>query len=185
MLLLAAFMNTSHELPTAAGFLGFVLVILVGALPATAQQPTVKLTTLADARPLDIYQPAERPPQPTLGPRFVPPVRENHVHGVLLLAPVVYVAALLDMHQTSSQLPHFHEYDALARPFLKLPTPLFYTSGMVLATGLNLAAWKMDRSPRLHRMWWVAQTASSIGNFFGYSYTKVHSRAPTVALNPD
>jgi hypothetical protein len=68
-------MITSHEPPTAARFLGFVFVILVGALPAAAQQPTVKFTALADARPSDIYQPAEKPPQPTLGPRFVPPVR--------------------------------------------------------------------------------------------------------------
>ena len=170
-MLLATFMNTSHELPTR--FLGFAFVILVGALPAAAQQPTAKLTALADARTSDVYQPLDQAPQPTLGPRFTSPVREDR-RTFLWFSAAVYTAALLDMSETSSKLPNFREYDPLARPLLKLPTPLYFGTGVALATGINLAGWKMERSSRWRREWWIAQTVSIIGNLGGYAYTKAH-----------
>jgi len=84
---------------------------------------------------------------------------------VLLLGAAVYTGALLDMHETYKQLPNFHEDDPLARPLLKLPAPLFYGTGVGLATGINLLGWKMEASPRWHKLWWIAQTTTIAGHF--------------------
>jgi hypothetical protein len=70
----------------------------------------------------------------------------------------------------------------LARPFLKLPTPLFYTSGIAMETGVNLVGWKMARSSRWQRAWWMAQSAAIFAHFGAYAYTKAHSRP---AISPD
>jgi hypothetical protein len=165
-------MNPAHDLPTATRFLVLLFLILAGASQISAQQPPANLTALADARPSSVYQPTDAP-QPTLGPRFIRRPEENH-HIFFVLGTAVYTAALLDMAETSSRLPNFHEYDPLARPLLKLPPPLYYTAGMSWATGINLVGWKMARAPRMRRFWWTAQAAAIMGHLTGFGYTRTH-----------
>jgi hypothetical protein len=91
-----------------------------------------------------------------------------------LASTTVYAFAFLDMHQTMSLRPHINEHDPLARPFVKLPEPAYYASGIALATGVNWLGWKLGHGRRLHRVWWLPQALTVAGNSFGYSYTLAH-----------
>lgn len=84
----------------------------------------------------------------------------------------VYAAAAWDMHSTHMKnyqgcLVSYCESDPLARPFLRLPAPAYYISGFALTTGVNWLSWRMGRSPRLHRIWWLPQALSIGGNTWG------------------
>ncbi len=86
----------------------------------------------------------------------------------------VYAAAGLDVQRSESMLPNFDEKDPVVRPFLRLPAPAYYASAALFATGINFLGWKMARSERWHKIWWVPQVASMAGNFAGYGYTRAH-----------
>jgi hypothetical protein len=90
----------------------------------------------------------------------------------LILSAGVYTAAWLDMSETQSSMPNFTEEDPLARPFLVLPKPLYYTSGTMLGTAVNWLGWKMQRSERWHRIWWLPQAVSIATNLSAYGYTR-------------
>jgi hypothetical protein len=86
----------------------------------------------------------------------------------------VYTAAGLDMQQSESMLPHFHEKDPVGRPFLRLPAPAYYASTAMFATGINFLGRKMARSERWHKIWRIRQATSMTGNLAGYGYTPAH-----------
>jgi len=102
------------------------------------------------------------------------PLEDRAPKKFVLMSAVVYTGAFLDMQESVSLRPHFHEHDPLARPFTHLPVPAYYAAGGVLATGVNFLAWSMARSHRLHRFWWLAPLCSISGNMTGYAYTKMH-----------
>ncbi|MGA7914936.1 MAG: hypothetical protein WCA00_06850 [Candidatus Acidiferrales bacterium] len=101
-------------------------------------------------------------------------MKDEHKRLFFVLSAGVYTAAGLDMEQTGASLPHFREYDPLARPLVGLPTSAYYVAGALFATGVNWLGWKMARSPRWHKIWWVPQATSIAGNLAGYSYTRAH-----------
>ena len=72
----------------------------------------------------------------------------------LFLSAAVYGAALADMHRTLEVRKNswWYETDPLAKPFVRLPTPAYYVTGLALATGLNWMSWKMAHSSRWHRL---------------------------------
>jgi hypothetical protein len=95
-----------------------------------------------------------------------------------LAAGAVYGAAFTDMYQTRSAVDQcarsvlyckygFHERDPLARPFVQTSAPVYYASGFAVATGVNWLAWKMSRSRRWHRVWWLPQLISVSANTWG------------------
>jgi hypothetical protein len=92
-----------------------------------------------------------------------------------VLSAGVYIAAVLDMQQSEAMLPHFDEKDPAVRPFLRLPAPAYYASAALFATGMNFLGWKMARSERWHKIWWLPQVASMAGNLTGYGYTRAHA----------
>lgn len=102
------------------------------------------------------------------------PVCDAHQRLFITLSAGVYAASALDMQESESRLPHFREYDPLARPFVGLPAPAYYAAGALFATGVNWLGWKMARSPRWHKIWWVPQVATMAGNMAGYGYTRAH-----------
>jgi len=94
-----------------------------------------------------------------------------------------YGVAALDMHTTQDtarrvqrvhqQYPSFpldysFEANPLARPFLKLPAPAYYAGGAALVTGINWISFRMSRSRRFRRVWWLPQALSITGNTYGY-----------------
>jgi hypothetical protein len=91
-----------------------------------------------------------------------------------LLTAGVYTAAGLDMQRSESMLPNFDERDPVVRPFLRLPAPAYDASAALFATGMNFLGWKMARSERWHKIWWVPQVCSMAGNLAGYGYTRAH-----------
>lgn len=91
-----------------------------------------------------------------------------------VLSAGVYTAAGLDMQRSESMLPHFNERDPVVRPFLRLPAPAYYASAALFATGINFLGWKMARSERGHKIWWVPQVSSMAGNLAGYGSTRTH-----------
>lgn len=91
-----------------------------------------------------------------------------------VLTAGVCTAAGLDMHQSESMLPHFEEKDPIVRPFLRLPAPAYYASAALFAAGMNFLGWKMARSERWHKIWWLPQVTSMAGNLAGYGYTRAH-----------
>jgi hypothetical protein len=150
----------------------FILVTTFAALPAAhAQIIPVSLTheALPDSK---------IPTRPSLTPlpRFEPrkPVKDEHKRLFWMMSAGVYTAAAFDMHETESLRPHFREYDPLARPLVGLPAPAYYAAGALFATGVNWLGWKMARSPRWHKIWWVPQVTSMAGNLAGYSFTRTH-----------
>jgi|HubBroStandDraft_6_1064221.scaffolds.fasta_scaffold118649_1 hypothetical protein len=100
-----------------------------------------------------------------------PSLRANR-KKFIAMSLAVYGLAFLDMHETMSLEPGLVEHDPLARPFTKLPQPAFYLTGAAMSTGVNFVAWKLGRSPKWHKMWWVPQAACAYGNIYGYGTTK-------------
>lgn len=86
--------------------------------------------------------------------RFEPkkPVADSHERLFFAMTAKVYAAAGLDLEETASLRPHFHEVDPLAKPFVGLPTPAYYVGGALFATGENWLGWKMARSLRWHKI---------------------------------
>jgi hypothetical protein len=100
-----------------------------------------------------------------------PPARRPNRAAFILMSAAVYGAATLDMHETMSLRPNLIEHDPLARPFTRLAPPEYYACGYALTTAVNLIAWRMMRSARWHRVWWLPQAASIAGNDWGYTST--------------
>jgi hypothetical protein len=88
----------------------------------------------------------------------------------ILLSAGVYAASLADMHQTLKfrNKPWWYEKDPLAKPFVRLPTPAYYASGLAMATGLNFLSWKMAHSKRWHKLAPVPQLLAISGNLYGF-----------------
>jgi hypothetical protein len=118
-----------------------------------------RISSLPDAE----WSPRREPRKPLINARFSP---------YLILSAGVYSAAWLDMTETQSSMPNFTEADPLARPFLLLPKPLYYASGTMLGTAVNWLGWKMQRSERWHRIWWLPQAVSIAVNLSAYGYTR-------------
>jgi hypothetical protein len=151
-----------------------MLMFFVAALPAArAQILPVSLVhdTAADAKIPSGTVLAPLPPLPREVRRAVKPALPK---SFFVLSAGVYTAAGLDMQRSESMLPHFDEKDPVVRPFLRLPAPAYYASAALFATGINFLGWKMARSERWHKIWWVPQVASMAGNCAGYGYTRAH-----------
>jgi hypothetical protein len=151
-----------------------MFLLLVAALPAAhAQILPVSFTK-------DIVPDSKIPSGIVLVPLPLPrseprkPVKDARPRLYLLIAAGVYTAASLDMQQSESMMPHFHENDPFARPLLRLPAPAYYASAALFATGINWLGWKMAQSDRWHKIWWIPQVASIAGNMAGYGYTRAH-----------
>jgi len=150
-----------------------MFVFLAALLPAArAQIVPVSLTntTAADSR---IPSGTVMAPLPRSEPRSA--VKTAVPKSFFVLSAGVYAAASLDMQQSESMLPHFDEKDPIARPFLRLPAPAYYASAALFATGMNFLGWKMARSERWHKIWWLPQVTSMAGNLAGYGYTRAHA----------
>jgi hypothetical protein len=93
-----------------------------------------------------------------------------HKTQFLILGAAVYGASLADMHQTLAErrYPWWYERDPLAKPFVTLPTPAYYATGLAMATGLNWISWKMGHSRKWHRLAPIPQVLAIAGNTYGY-----------------
>jgi hypothetical protein len=127
------------------------------------------------------FTPGIRAPTTTIQPiKPLPPLKMKHpledrsVRRFILLSTGVYAAATMDMQESVSLRPRFHEDDPLAKPFANLPLPAYYATGLAFATGLNWLGWRMARSERWHSVWWLPQVCSIAGNLMGYAHTKTH-----------
>ncbi|MGB8799416.1 MAG: hypothetical protein WCC97_01910 [Candidatus Acidiferrales bacterium] len=149
-----------------------MFMLFAALLPAArAQIVPVSLTktSVADSR---IPTGAVLTPLPRSEPRRA--IKTALPRSFFVLSAGVYAAAGLDMQRSEAMLPDFDERDPIARPFLRLPTPAYYASAALFATGMNFLGWKMARSARWHKIWWVPQLTSMAGNLAGYGYTRVH-----------
>ena len=158
-----------------------MFMFLLAVLPGTrAQILPVSLTKapVADSRiPTGIVL----VPLPLSPKRSEPrkPVKDARPRLFLLMGAGVYTAAGLDMQKSQSMTPHFHEDDPFARPFLRLPAPAYYASGALLATGVNWLGWKMSRSERWHKIWWLPPSDVHGGKPVRL---RLHARATSTAL---
>jgi len=94
------------------------------------------------------------------------------------LSAATYTAAALDMHATANAVaywkkcPAFYlgypEADPIAKPFVKLPRPAYYTCGFAMTTGINWLGYRMARSHRWRTVWWLPQSISISANGHGY-----------------
>ena len=93
-----------------------------------------------------------------------------HKTQFLILSAAVYGASLADMHQTLRERNYswWYETDPLAKPFVRLPPPTYYATGLALATGLNWISWKMGHSRKWRRLAAVPQLLAIAGNTYGY-----------------
>lgn len=88
----------------------------------------------------------------------------------VVLSAAVYGASLADMHQTLEARKNlwWYETDPLARPFVKLPTPAYYATGLAMATGLNWLSWRMGHSRRWRKLSPIPQLLAIGGNIHGF-----------------
>ncbi|MGA8674062.1 MAG: hypothetical protein WB621_02580 [Candidatus Acidiferrales bacterium] len=162
------------EISSGAALAVAILIIATAFAAAPAAHAQIVPVSLAHEALPDSKIPA-RPallPLPHFEPRK--PVKDEYKRLFWMMSAGVYAAAGLDMQETASFRPHFHEVDPLARPLVGLPAPAYYASGALFATGINWLGWKMARSPRWHKIWWIPQVTSMAGNLAGYSYTRAH-----------
>lgn len=88
----------------------------------------------------------------------------------MILGAGVYAAALADMHQTLEfrNSNWWYETDLLAKPFIHLPAPAYYATGLAMATGLNWLSWRMAHSRRWSKLSPIPQLLSIAGNLYGF-----------------
>ena len=118
-------------------------------------------------------------------PVHKPPMKATHTlqsqrveKKFILLSAGVYTAAILDMHQTLAvrSSPWWYETDPLAKPFVRLPAPAYYATGLALATGVNWLSWKMSRSRRWRKLAPIPQVLSIGGNLYGFHTNRFQSQ---------
>ena len=87
-----------------------------------------------------------------------------------VLSAAVYGASLADMHQTLAFRNNswWYETDPLAKPFVRLPAPAYYTTGLAMATGLNWLSWRMGHSRRFRKLAPIPQLLAIAGNMYGF-----------------
>jgi hypothetical protein len=92
----------------------------------------------------------------------------------LLLSAAVYGAALAEHASDLGVRKNswWYETDPLAKPFVRLPTPAYYVTGLAMATGLNWLSWKMAHSGRWHRLAPIPQLLSIGGNLYGFQFNR-------------
>lgn len=162
-----------------------VLCISISGQICRAQElkPPTDFETVAETKLIKMPE----PPSGTLERPFSPspkPMGQRPAPKLFLLTSAgVYSAAVLDMRNTrnamnlcSSQPSQYmcHENNPLARPFVSLPAPAYYATGLGFATGINWLSWKMARSEKFRRTWFLPQMAAMLANGLGYaSSTKV------------
>jgi hypothetical protein len=151
-----------------------LLVLLLGVAGVGRAQETIGAVNTS-------FTPGIRAPAATIQPikplpplRIKKPLQDRSARRYFLLSAGVYIAAAMDMQESASLRPNFHEDDPLAKPFAKLPLPAYYAHGAAFATGVNWVGWKMARSERWHKVWWLPQVCSITGNMMGYWHTKTH-----------
>jgi hypothetical protein len=90
----------------------------------------------------------------------------------IVLSAGVYAAALADMHQTlkvrNSPVWAWAETDPFAKPFVSLPAPAYYATGLAMATGLNLLSWKLGHTRKWRKLSFIPQVLTIGGNLNGY-----------------
>jgi hypothetical protein len=66
------------------------------------------------------------------------------------------------MHQTLAvrSSPWWYETDSLAKPFVRLPAPVYDAAGLALATGADWLSWKMGRSRHWRKLAPISQVLS-------------------------
>ncbi len=149
-----------------------MLMFLVAVLPAARAQ--IVPVSLVDETAGDSKIPSGVVLAPLPHTELRRTVKPTLPKSFFLLTAGVYTAAGLDMQRSESMLPNFDERDPFVRPFLRRPAPAYYTSASLFATGINFLGWKMARSERWHKIWWVPQVCSMAGNLAGYGYTRAH-----------
>jgi hypothetical protein len=85
------------------------------------------------------------------------------------LSAAVYTMGLLDQTATIGHGDwRINEQDPLVKPFTQVPAPVFVAGGVAFETGVNWLAWRMGRSRRWHKIWWLPQVLAVGGNAYGY-----------------
>jgi hypothetical protein len=85
------------------------------------------------------------------------------------LSAAVFTMGLLDQTATVGHGQwRGNEQDPLVKPFTNLPTPLFLAGGVAFEGGVNWLAWKMGRSRRWRKIWWLPQVCAVGANAYGY-----------------
>jgi hypothetical protein len=85
------------------------------------------------------------------------------------LGAAVYTMGLLDQTATIGHGDwRINEQDPLVKPFTQVPAPVFVAGGVAFETGVNWLAWRMGRSRRWHKIWWLPQVAAVGANAYGY-----------------
>jgi hypothetical protein len=151
-----------------------MLMLIVAALPAAHAQIVPVSLVRQPAGDSKIPRGNVLTPLPPLPREVRRAVQPALPKSFWVLTAGVYTAAGLDMQRSESMLPNFDERDPIVRPFLRLPAPAYYASAALFATGVNFLGWKMARSERWHKVWWLPQVTSMAGNLAGYGYTRAH-----------
>jgi hypothetical protein len=154
-------------------------MLLYLALPAVAHAQEAIGAVKANFAP-EIRAPGTtiQPIKPLPPLKMRKPLEDRSAGRFFLLSLGVYAAATMDMQESASLRPRFHEDDPLAKPFVKLPLPAYYATGIIFATGVNWLGWRMAHSERWHSVWWLPQVCSIAGNLMGYGHTKAHENRP-------
>lgn len=168
---------SAHPIPRFSPALLLLLLVHLHLAVARAQDAIGAINTNFTPT-VHIPTPPIQPIKPIPDKRVAKPFHDGSVRRFTLLSAGVYAAATLDMEESLSLRPGFHEDDPLAKPFARLPAPAYLATGAAFATSMNWLGWKMAQSERWHSIWWLPQICSIAGNMIGYGYTKRHDHAP-------
>ena len=153
-----------------------ILVALFAAPAVMAQTDPSASTSLLSPRIDGKNAPDSTSAFPLRGPaadpfqlKSKPPVRVSKTKFIILSAGV-YAASLADMRQTLKVRNNswWSETDPLARPFVRLPAPAYYATGLAMSTGINWLSWKMAHSRRFHKLAPIPQVLAIAGNLYGF-----------------
>src|SRR5271163_1505813 len=127
----------AHPIRRFGPALTMLLLVHLYLADARAQDAIGAINTNFSPAGVRIPTPAIQPIRPVSEKSVRKPLEDRSVRRFALLSATVYAAATLDMQESLSLRPRFHEDDPLAKPFARLVAPAYIASGAAFATSLN------------------------------------------------
>lgn len=107
-------------------------------------------------------------------------IAPSYRRAYVALAAAGVASAALDVRETISFRreygPAFRELDPLASRVVALPTPGYAIVSAMELAAMEFVGYRLSRSRRFRRVWWIPQAAQIAANSYGFAATRFGPR---------